>query len=85
MAYIQGEGRSQGTLFPIVVDDLISSDHICRVVDAFVTSLCMVELGFERSQAAETEFRNGLVTAACAASRAKVMQQMSETQTLRPA
>jgi transposase len=54
MAYIQGEGRSQGTFFPIVLDDLIPADHICRVIDAFVTSLCMTELGFERSQAAET-------------------------------
>ena len=54
MAYIQGEGRSQGTFFPVVLDDLIPADHICRVIDAFVTSLCMTELGFERSQAAET-------------------------------
>jgi transposase len=58
MAYIQGEGRSQGTFFPIVLDDLIPADHICRVIDAFVTSLCMTELDFERSQAAETGMRS---------------------------
>lgn len=26
MSYIQGEGRSQGTLFPVVLDDLIPAD-----------------------------------------------------------
>ena len=36
MAYIEGEGRSQGTLFPVVLDDFVSADHICRVIDAFV-------------------------------------------------
>jgi transposase len=36
------------------LDDLISSDHICRVIDAFVEKLAMSELGFERAQAAET-------------------------------
>ena len=38
MSYIQGEGRSQGALFPVVLDDLIPSDHVCRVLDAFVTA-----------------------------------------------
>jgi transposase len=54
MSYIQGEGRSQGTLFPVVLDDLISADHVCRVLDAFVSGLAMAELGFERAEAAET-------------------------------
>jgi transposase len=54
MAYIQGEGRSQGTLFPVVLDDLVPADHMCRVVDAFVGQLDMEKLGFERAQPAET-------------------------------
>ena len=54
MAYIQGEGRDQGTLFPVTLDDLVPADHVCRVVDAFVGRLVMSELGFERAQAAET-------------------------------
>jgi transposase len=54
MSYIQGEGRSQGTLFPVVLDDLVPVDHVCRVIDAFVAGLRMAELGFERSEAAET-------------------------------
>jgi hypothetical protein len=35
MAYIQGEGRKQGTLFPVVLDELVPADHECRVIDAF--------------------------------------------------
>lgn len=54
MAYIQGEGRNQGMLFPVVLDDLVPADHMCRVVDAFVGQLDMEKLGFERAQPAET-------------------------------
>jgi transposase len=54
MAYIQGEGRTQGTLFPVVLDDLVPADHMCRVVDAFVEQLDMYKLGFERAQPADT-------------------------------
>ena len=54
MGYIQGEGRSQATLFPVILDDLVPTEHVCRVVDAFVEKLVMSELGFERAKAAET-------------------------------
>jgi transposase len=54
MGYIQGEGRNQATLFPVILDDFVPADHICRVIDAFVEKLAMSELGFERAQAAET-------------------------------
>ncbi len=54
MAYIQGEGRGQGSLFPVILDDLVPVDHMCRVIDAFVAKLALSELGFERSRAAET-------------------------------
>jgi len=37
MAYIQGEGRVQRTLFPVVLDDLIPEDHACRVIDMLST------------------------------------------------
>ena len=36
MGYIQGEGRNQSTLFPLVLDDFVPADHVCRVIDAFV-------------------------------------------------
>jgi transposase len=54
MAYIQGEGRSQQTLFPVDLDDLVRSDHMCRVVHAFVEHLDMKKLGFERAQPEDT-------------------------------
>jgi transposase len=54
MAYIQGEGRRQGTLFPVLLDDLVEDDHVCRVIDAFVSGLKMAVLGFERAEAADT-------------------------------
>lgn len=54
MGFITGEGRTQGSLFPVSLDDLVSPDHVCRVIDAFVGSLDMGALGFERAQAAET-------------------------------
>src|ERR1700750_3360754 len=54
MGYIQGEGRNQATLFPLVLDDFVATDHVCRVIDAFVEKLVMSELGFERALAAET-------------------------------
>jgi RNA polymerase sigma factor (sigma-70 family) len=54
MAYITGERRDQATLFPIVLDDLVPNDHMCRVIDAFVSQLDMENLGFERAQPAGT-------------------------------
>jgi transposase len=54
MAYIQGDGRNQGTLFPMVLDDLVTADNMCRVVDAFVEHLDMEKLGFERAEPAST-------------------------------
>jgi len=54
MGFIRGEGRTQGTLFPVVLDDLVPSHHVCRVIDAFVGQLEIGQLGFERADPAET-------------------------------
>src|SRR6266478_396517 len=54
MGYVQGEGRTQGTLFPVTLEELIPDDHVCRVIDPFVARLDMAGLGFERAEAAET-------------------------------
>src|SRR5215469_12176795 len=54
MAYLQGEGRTQGTLFPACLEELIPGDPVCRVIDAFVERLDMAGLGFDRAEAAET-------------------------------
>jgi len=54
MGYVLGEGRKQGTLFPVCLEELIPDDHVCRVIDAFVDRLDMADLGFERAEAADT-------------------------------
>jgi transposase len=54
MCFMQGEGRRQGTLFPVTLEELIPDDHVCRVIDAFVDRLNITALGFERAAAAET-------------------------------
>src|SRR6267378_4472103 len=54
LGYVRGEGRTQATLFPVTLEELIPDDHVCRVIDAFVDRLDMAGLGFERAEAAET-------------------------------
>jgi hypothetical protein len=54
VAYIEGEGRHQGTHFRTMLDDLVAVDHVCRVIDAFVDRLNMDVLGIERDPSAET-------------------------------
>jgi hypothetical protein len=39
----------------MVLDNFVPTDHVCRVIDAFVERLTMSDLGFERAKAAETE------------------------------
>ncbi len=45
--FIQGENRSQRTLFPELLDDYISEENQIRVIDAFVDSLELSLLGFD--------------------------------------
>ena len=45
--FIQGENRSQSTLFPEVLDDYISEENQIRVVDVFVDSIDLASLGFD--------------------------------------
>ena len=39
--FIEGEDRSQSTLFPEHLDDFVSDDNPVRVVDGFWTSLTL--------------------------------------------
>jgi transposase len=45
--YVEGENRSQSTLFPESLDDYIAEDNPVRVVDVFVDELDLRQLGFE--------------------------------------
>lgn len=54
MAHISGQSRYQATLFPEVADDLVAPDHAVRVIEAFVDSLDLAELGFSKVSAEAT-------------------------------
>jgi hypothetical protein len=40
--------------FLTTLEDLIPTDHVCRVIEAFVSRLKMDEIGFVRAEPAET-------------------------------
>jgi hypothetical protein len=48
--FIEGEDRTQSTLFPEHLDDYIAEDNPVRVIDVFVDELDLNELGFEGMQ-----------------------------------
>jgi transposase len=50
MSYTTGESREQLTLMPLCLDDYIGEDSVCRVIDAYVNSLDMAELGFKYAE-----------------------------------
>jgi transposase len=54
MDYIRGANRNQVILFPESVEDYITDDNPVRFIDAFVASLDLAALGFNRAQPAET-------------------------------
>jgi len=54
MDYIRGVTRNQVILFPETVEDYITEDNPVRFIDAFVSSLDLAQLGFNRAQPAET-------------------------------
>jgi transposase len=45
--YVEGEARSQSTLFPETLDDYIAEDNSVRVVDTFIDELDLKRLGFD--------------------------------------
>lgn len=49
MTYIKGEAVTQGSLFPVSLDELIPEDHLVRVVAAYVDRLLLGPLGFAKA------------------------------------
>src|SRR5210317_879006 len=45
--FIQGEDRSQATLFPERLDDYVAEDSAVRVIDVFIDELDLAGLGFK--------------------------------------
>ena len=49
MAFIEGMDREQAQMFPEYIDDYVSEDNPVRVIDVFVESLNMRDMGFTKS------------------------------------
>lgn len=50
MGHRRGESRQQVTLFPLMLDEMVASDSLARVVDAWVSSLDLKTLRFAKAQ-----------------------------------
>jgi len=50
--FIEGQDRSQGTLFPERLDDFVEEENPVRVIDVFIDDLDISGLGFEAEPAA---------------------------------
>jgi len=50
MGHRRGESRQQATLFPVLLDDLVTQDALVRVIDAWVAALDMNGLRFGKAQ-----------------------------------
>jgi transposase len=48
MAHVTGQSREQTSLFPETLDEAVGADHPVRVIDAFVGSLDLTQLGFSK-------------------------------------
>ena len=54
MNFINGEERNQIILMPESIDDYVDDNNSVRVIDAYINSLDLAELGFVRSQPNDT-------------------------------
>ena len=45
--FIEGESRSQSTMFPEYLEDYVAADNPVRVIDVFVDELDLAKLGFD--------------------------------------
>jgi len=54
LGFIEGVNRTQGIMFPESLDEYIGDDNPVRFIDAFVDSLDLQALGFERTVPNET-------------------------------
>jgi transposase len=51
MGHRAGQSREQAALFPLLLDEMVGPDRLVRVVDAWVQSLDVAALGFEKAVA----------------------------------
>ncbi len=60
--FVEGVGRSQGTLFPEHLEDWIGEDNPVRVIDVFVEALDLGALGFGGVDPKATVMPTGAIT-----------------------
>jgi transposase len=51
LTHVTGMSRYQATFFPEVADELVAPDHLVRVIDVFVDTLDLGQLGFSKVEA----------------------------------
>ena len=54
MGYMEKKDRGQISFLPECVEDYVDEENPVRVIDAFVDSLDMAALGFEKAEPAQT-------------------------------
>lgn len=54
MKYVEGINRYQPTILPPILDDYVDENNPARVIDAFVDSLNLAELGFNKTELSQT-------------------------------
>ncbi|WP_139172682.1 transposase, partial [Onishia taeanensis] len=54
MRHLQGQPRSQTSLLPPSIEEYVPENHPVRVIDAFVESLDVIEMGFDKARTAAT-------------------------------
>ena len=54
MEFISGESRNQTLLLPDNVEDYVDSNNAVRVIDAYINSLCLGDLGFANTVPCDT-------------------------------
>ena len=54
MKYVEGTNRYQPTMLPPILDDYVDENNPARVIDAFVDSLDLAEMGFNKTELQQT-------------------------------
>lgn len=50
--FIEGEARTQATLFPERLDDYIAEDNPIKVIDVFIDGINLASMGFKTDPSA---------------------------------
>ena len=54
LGYVKGAARHPGSVFPVAFDERVPDDHVCPVIEAFVTQLDLVEFECRHAEVCAT-------------------------------